>query len=271
MAYKKRSTRSNYNNPYARNNSRAAACISGYLSPLKDNVQNIKIPDGGANLSCGMRMQNNATYTQAGTAGQNAAQPRIFVIRPNINYGTAHCDEADVGTVLDANMTTKQPYQNAFNSDVVQWRLVSQATRLTPTMNTDNNQGYFEAIRVPSQQGAQQLTVGNFVSSPSFVNGKLRDLHRHIFQLKPRSTDHEFLNYPDDYTDVQFDTIIIKVTGMAVGGTILMYTVANHEYQFKEVAQFKRFEDGAVTDFAGLRRAQAQLMSNIKAATLTSF
>ena len=116
---------------------------------------------------------------------------------------------------------------------IAKWRLVSQAVRFTLINNADENDGWFEAIRftVTSDYGkliAKRTAatggvgyvaptdgqanpgngpghdsifdnIGNLVEHPSYISGKLRDIHRYQFQLRPIDTDHDFRDVHRQY------------------------------------------------------------------------
>jgi hypothetical protein len=250
-----------FNYKSQKNNSRAAACIAAYSNPFRDTVQNAKIPDGSANLSCGVRMQANNIV--AGDAGGKFS----FVCQPHytdpVLYDKTKLDNIGAGLTAGSYL---QPIENAVLS---KWRLVSQGMKLSSTANTDNNQGYFEAIRFDSHAPID-VAILNMVTNPTYINGKVRDLHRYHFQLKPRSTDHEFKD-PGNALDNQFDSILVVLSGCAPSTNILVHTVANIEFIFKEGSLLQRFMDGAVSDQNGLHRAQAYMMNSIKAGTVSSY
>lgn len=97
------------------------------------------------------------------------------------------------------------------------WRLVSAGMKITLTNNSEKNDGWFEAIRVncsPSSKdfvylrntGALDGVIGvhpNFedqlvskastwVNHPSYITGKLRDLHKHMFILQSVNGSRDF-------------------------------------------------------------------------------
>lgn len=260
----------------AQNNSRAAACVAGYLNPMRDVVQNIKIPDGNSNLSCPIRRQSQSIIKNT------ADQQTYILIRPNYNYGIGYWTQANSDsnlisvdqTLTDTNKMNVTTYNPTIDQgDIHSFRVVSQAARISTTMNSDNNQGYFEAFRVSTQEGVHNITLTNMVSDPSYINGKLKDIHRYLFQLKPRSTDHDFqLVTASDFTDDQYDSILIRMSGMSeTAGTILINCISHQEYQFRDNSDKRMFMDGSVTDLNGLRSAQAKLQSSVRAGVLTSY
>jgi hypothetical protein len=129
------------------------------------------------------------------------------------------------------------PVRDDNNQGIKKWRVVSQATRVMLTNNFDNNEGWFEAIRVapspqdfnlirsqgfpPAEQGVARNTraamdVGrvyqqmvslpnteykvplNLVENPSYTTGRLRDIGKYVFQLLPLNGEHEFKDPIED-------------------------------------------------------------------------
>jgi hypothetical protein len=252
-----------------RNNSRAAACVSGYLNPFKDHLQNIKIPDGAANMSCGIRYTDKFLIENS-----NVDDQLYFVIGPDKEkalFSNKSAVQVPGGQFNPANSDANTHLNVIPSATITQYRMVSKGTRIIPTMNSDNNEGYFEAIRVPS---VEPYDFTDMTSNPSYVNGKLKDLSRYVFQNKPLDTSHPFIHNIASEKDPSFDTILIKCSGVSKTlGTLLVHCVANWEFQFIKTAtaDFRRFMDGAVNDQNGLHRAQAILMSSIKAANLSAY
>lgn len=259
--------RGNYARSYSRqkNNSRAHACIQGYMHPMRDLVQKIKIPDGGANMSSGVRHNTSS-------AVPNSADDEFFIcIRPSMvnAFYTMNTKVTGINTNTPANMTPLPLANMMTASEIASWRCVSVGATITPTMNGDNDQGFFEAVRVPSLDDAvQHVNWGSITNHPSYINGRLTDLSRYVFQLKPTSTNHEFIN-GSTLLDKQFDTIFIRCSGIVGSnvGNFLIHSIHNYEYQYMYTSNFMAFTDGSVTDLNGLYAAQAELMSSIKAGT----
>lgn len=104
------------------------------------------------------------------------------------------------------------------------FRLVSAGMRITPINNSESNNGWFEAIRVPASYAFENLDVSlvtgtpatagfvtlsissfgdgialdntNWCNFPGYVAGKLRDIQKHMFYLQA-SDEHEVHEFPD--------------------------------------------------------------------------
>jgi hypothetical protein len=190
-------------------------------------------------------------------------------------------------------------------NEVAKWRVVSQAMKFTLTNNSDENDGWWEAIRVmvntqtdqitnregfefigggPADQfnvyigststtdlPAMNLGITNMVEHPTYVSGKVRDLHRHTFDLMPCGNDHEFNRVPYQLTNGGskqwnsmidndgYDAILVRVHGR--GGTtsptrLMAHVVCNQEVVYQESASAARYhsESDAVPFFDSVKR-----------------
>jgi hypothetical protein len=116
-----------------------------------------------------------------------------------------------------------------------QWRSVSCGLKLTLVNNADENDGWWEACRFASTKGDRIFDVRNFDSNvvvedgqviavprdnqpdalvylqgatagtaqmtenPTYMTGKLRDIHKYMFKTRPHSTDHDFQRLKREY------------------------------------------------------------------------
>jgi hypothetical protein len=203
---------------------------------------------------------------------------------------------------------------NTAGIPIKKWRVVSQATKIMLTNNYDNNEGWFEAFRTvaePSEFRVQsieklpvatpcatwaavdalnrahytfgaipdtaKIDVNNIVEHPSYVSGKLRDIGKYVFQLKPVNNHHEFLDLGDEIKrdhsliDRGYDMIVIVIHGRPggnanVGSALVVHTVSNQEIIYDENNVMARFHSESVKDLASLSRAQSALQYSQKAA-----
>jgi hypothetical protein len=278
-----------------------------------------------------------------------------FIIHPGISNGiTAFKTSLDSNALLTEE-TDIQPYKThgyfKYDNDVAtepgfpafvqpagqqiaKWRMVSQAVKFTLTNNSDENDGWWEAIRFTHSDSDQfyalcndvlsgipfdglsvlgsyvtavnqklfasdqNLGAANLVENPSYVTGKLRDIHKYIFQLKAHNTDHPFncLNkrYPApnrssatadtlaetdilvqnellrSVIDKSFDVIYLRVHGR--GGTtptrILSHVVANQEVMYEAGSSMARFhsESSMIPNFDQMAGRATSTPGAIKAA-----
>ena len=144
--------------------------------------------------------------------------------------------------------------------ELSKWRLISSGIKLSLINNSDSNDGYFEAIRFTSgltqggnvDQSILRAELANIVTSsmidqPSYVAGKLRDIHKYQFQLKPDGINHDFQDNKA-YLDNGFDMVLIRIQGrddQAGGDTsktqLLAHAVSNQEMVYSITSKWSRF------------------------------
>jgi hypothetical protein len=129
-------------------------------------------------------------------------------------------------------------------------RILSQGLRITPINNSESNNGWFEAIRVPSAYALDEMSIAlitpvpadaagfgavtldpkqwedglmdrfaNWANCPGYISGKLRDIGKHMFYLQTQG-DREFVKQPASFplqTDDPVTTTTARVIGVAKG------------------------------------------------------
>jgi hypothetical protein len=196
-----------------------------YNQPFSFSTNQPKIPDGKMQLSVGMKLQN-VTELNIPTTGTNAGVIWVL-LQPTL--GSAMCWRHG-GEVDDVNhkahglwSESSSPIDgNIFNVDsgdggerIDSWRVVSQAMKFQLINNADENDGWFEAIRVSplkdegnwSLQSISTQPINaddffltakdpkdydsNMVEHATYFTGKLRDIHKYQFRLAPMNGDHD--------------------------------------------------------------------------------
>jgi hypothetical protein len=129
-------------------------------------------------------------------------------------------------SVAPGSIDTTSLEQGAENR-IARWRIVSQGLKLSLVNNADENDGWFECVRYTLADGQlnftynrrnqcmtcsgfgrvdapttttdadgifdpSQLNSLSMIQHPTYVSGKLRDIHKYNFHLKPHDTDHDF-------------------------------------------------------------------------------
>lgn len=241
-----------------------------YRNPFSMATTNPKIPDGKTSYSCGIRLQavkefvNNMSpdmhfvlypglkcgLTFIDWHPQDAAQladdddankQNRSVVR-NMKYTNlvtwdttwGDMDAADPAAVVPVGQADVLNIEQGLqDSPMCKWRVVSQGVRFSLTNNSDENDGWWEAIRIPMNtdnveygvETAANIVGGdidrvyvtddpavcprphivysrgsrNWVEHPTYTTGKIRDLHRYLFQLKPANVDHDFVELKTKY------------------------------------------------------------------------
>lgn len=218
--------------------------------PFSTATTNPKVPDGKLSLSTGLKLQNRKEVV-FGSSDQIGC-----VFAPGVNnnvtwYGTNNA------TVQDPSGATVswvvQPYQDhiawqtvadvsnsgffsevsQFANPAVTWRTVSTGLKIQLTNNSDQNDGWWEAVRIPTSTDAERyclvesdataqdadnikqgVIAGNnnwlpdlnnesWVENPTYTSGRLRDLDKHIFCLKCVNNSRNPVNIKGDinFTD----------------------------------------------------------------------
>jgi hypothetical protein len=261
-------------------------CLAVYLNPFSPATTAAKIPDGESTYSCGERFQASGTLV-------NDNHPEVYILlRPHlVNPVIIASDSKDNpsmdtdaeavkkdGTAVNATSsnsvssgtTMGYPYTEAESA-----RLVSMGIKFTLVNTGDNAAGVFEAIRVPAKDTATAVPqfdelTSRMIENPTYVSGKLNDIGKYAFQLKPQNTSHEFMG--GTTADTNYDSILVKVTGNANTGAtgytskLLWHVCMNVESIYGATSPFQRFHTPSVKDVKGLHRCQNIVQSNMRAA-----
>ena len=292
--------------PYARRGGYRKSPITRHLAVYHNAFSTAstgaKIPDGKSYHSTGIRLQAVKEFT----ANTNGTMD--FLIFPGINNGIV------AAGVTDNDASWGMPYTShcvldtdgdfpaqADETRILRWRIVSQACKFTLTNNSDENDGWWEAIRVqthgtsaegfalvlhgdgrtvigPSTTGQiPGITLGsfpNFVEHPTYVTGKLRDIHRETFDLMPQGADHDFQRlepgmYPpaliEAFSDSEnYDAVIVRIHGRGGTGTptrVMAHMVSNQEVLYDENTSLARYHTespNALTIFQSSKRKRTE-------------
>lgn len=284
-----------------------------FRNPWSGATASPKIPDLKTYDSAGLRLQS-LIEMESGPSGE------IWIcLYGGINNGLWYIKGTDLGPgfapfqnhasfeVKPAGFTQPQ------DTKISKWRLVSSGLKLSLINTTDENDGWWEAIRyqgsnapltswklipqgtaggteygvVGPESGANDspgidMNAQNFVEVNSYSSGKLKDLHRVLFNLKPTGGDHDFSNLDNtigtsgidgSLVDPNWDCIAIKIHGRKKSATVqgtrlLAHVVANQEIIYDEGASLSRFMNGTQPGSqAVFESAKRYMMTNRQAAT----
>lgn len=125
------------------------------------------------------------------------------------------------------------------------------ATQTAPPMSAIDNTG-MQPVKLPGHDTAQ-----NYLMHNTYTTGKLKDLHKYVFQLRPTERTHEFTrltydigNSSEELIDTNFDMIVIKIYGRSYPGNVPVdpvltkihaHVVSNQELVFDEASNLARF------------------------------
>ena len=230
------------------------AYTKSLLDPFDKTVSQPKLLDGKVARSSGIRLRATGEITCSGTGTTYVA---IF---PGVS--NVICWEVDdtVGPLAP------NPFGGHLDSandraNVKSTRTVGAALRLSLVNSADQNEGYWEAARIPTQHvdftvtpaGTTTLNLGgpgglDLSNYSTYLTGKLRDIHRFQFKLNAIDNDIKFsrLTEPpttENMVSEQWDTIIIKIHGRVEAGapSQLMYDcISAQEVIYKENTSLAR-------------------------------
>jgi hypothetical protein len=144
---------------------------------------------------------------------------------------------------------------------LAKWRIVSTGLKINLINSSEYNDGYFEAIRISMGQentahdedalrtelnAAIGVNNSQMIDQPSYVTGKLKDIHKFVFQCRPDGLNHDF-NSNTDTLDNGFDCVLIRITGRAAGAgdtnltKLMCHVVSNQEIVYKSNYALSRF------------------------------
>ena len=185
-----------------------------------------------------------------------------------VGFGTSHLplDIANGATTASQADPTQQ---------ICSWRTVSCGMILSLVNNASRNEGWFESCRVAlcnaDQYSFRTIVVNtvnravvnatraeglvgvenfgnqNMALSPTYVTGKLRDIHKFKFVLNAQGNNHEFIdlapgnatNNARNFVDTNMDAILVRIHGSA-DMNILAHIVSNQEIIYDENSPLHR-------------------------------
>lgn len=221
--------------------------VHSLLDPFSNRFQPPKIKDGKASMSSAVKLRMTGQVTLPTTTGDSV----VLALGPGISSNFYPHDGLPA---LDYDQPVYQAHYatEALRGTIKSIRLVGAAARFSLLNNADQNEGYWEAIRIPFN--TSDLTVrdgdtpgtdpssgsldftnaitaagSDFSQHHTYQTGKLKDLHRYQFKLNSTSSEHPFLdpsiigdgqstNVPIatqnlGYIDRNFDIVLIRVFG----------------------------------------------------------
>ena len=234
------------------------AYTKSLLDPFDKGMSQPKLLDGKVARSSGIRLRATGEITC------NSAGSTYIALVPGAS--NVLCWRVDDDPVVPE--VTPTPFQGHLDSiedreNVKATRIVGTALRLSLVNSADQNEGYWEAARIPTSNLDFLFTEPDPVGNPGVTNtalsmqlgaldlsnyqtyltGKLRDIHRYQFKLNAIDNDinfQRFLTEPptvDQFVSEQWDTILIKVHGRVEIGapSMMMYDcISAQEVIYKE-------------------------------------
>lgn len=237
-----------------------------------------KVPDGRATSSVSTRECASNCIIAASTEST-----WCFCLLPSINCGLisykltttpavtganaapatstwSQAGEANTMGIYDKNLWTSQ-LTSASAEAPERFRLVSNALRLSCVNASEWNNGWFEAVRVPTDYKTSEFMAVNdpadgmvvmttiprivdnnnawengiirssrWVQHPSYVCGKLANLYKHQFYCQTMTNDRDFVKACENVggCDTNFDTVLIRVHTTSTGANAVPLAIHWH-------------------------------------------
>jgi hypothetical protein len=227
--------------------------LHGYLNPFART--------GGAFIMDGAVTESQTSHDQITNIHNcsNGDSPTVIIMHANthtpvavwdslantVQYLNTRDSAARLGlgdlTAAQANAATKaNPIQHGITQvGLHQWRLVSEALRITPLNTDQENDGYFDCCRiklpfnenyydlkekegvpgeawlVPNVRFYNALVDRDISDQSSYMAGALKDIHQHQFDLHHLTEDHPFTVVPYE-TDIGYFNDLTDADGTIV-------------------------------------------------------
>lgn len=212
------------------------AYTKSLLDPFDKTISQPKLLDGKVARSSGIRLRATGEITCSGTG------TTYIALIPGLS-------NVITWTITGATPPSSSPPAFGGHLDtatdranIKSVRTVGAALRLSLVNSADQNEGYWEAARIPTSV-ADLVVTGTTLTFPSFgaseidlsnystyQTGKLRDIHRFQFKLNAIDNDINFTRIAEPPTSEslaseQWDTVVLKVHGRVEAGapSVMMY------------------------------------------------
>lgn len=239
------------------------AYVQTFIDPFDASVAQPKILDGSVDRSCGIKLKATGTFNLDGAGGET-----YFVLFPGYSYCANWKNAAgapSMHTVFPNHLETTTNRTN-----IKQLRLVSCGVRFSLENSADENEGFWEAVRIPldynnfalvdtaapngedyASKVINAFAITDMSNYSTYQSGRLRDVERFMFKLNSVAPDHPFkrvLNASTqpavtDTIDDFFDCVVIKMKGRVdavTPSTIRYHLVSNQEVVYQENTQLSR-------------------------------
>lgn len=236
---------------------------ASFLDPFDSSIPQPKILDGSVTRSSGLKFRATGNITLDAAGGDN-----WFVLFPGFSHGMVW--KIGAGDYTTHTLFPSHVENATARHSLNKLRLVSQGLKLSLLNSSDDNEGYWEAIRVPMEEfrngwtlvdttapvgddyqlklGQTYIPATGLSNYSTFQTGRLRDIHRFLFKVNSNAPDHPFTSVMTtgggasvvtvpQTIDPFFDVVIIRIVGRidAVTPSMLQYDlVSNQEVCYKD-------------------------------------
>jgi ribosomal protein L35 len=231
--------------------------LKSLIDPFNTGISNLKLRDGKTQRSAGVR------FRSTGEIKCDHAETTVIVLFPGHSNGLCWRTNATFGTNTGtAGIYTNSLFNNHVNTttdrtNIKQLRIVSSGLKLNLVNNEEQNDGYWEAARIPIDpvEFTCDATTGRCIPTfltgsgfdidlsnhTTYQSGRNKDLHKYLFKNNYHTVDHPFsyvtASTPEIMIDQAFDMVVIKIRGRSdsVNQTKLMFElVSNQEIVYNE-------------------------------------
>lgn len=250
----------------------AAQYVLSMLDPFDQTISQPKILDGSVDRSSGLRLKATGTFQLDNTGAAN-----YIVMYPGFSYALNWKTAASTPTLH--TIFPNHVGTTTDRSSVKQLRLVSCGAKFSLENSSDENEGFWEAVRIPMNSSDFRLTdlvaplgedygaqtqssfsLPDLSNYNTFQSGRLKDLDRFLFKLNSTAPDHPFKRVLAGATDIGgavaptlvsevlddfFDVVVIKMIGRidaVTPSTIRYQLISNQEVVYKENTQVSRLQ-----------------------------
>jgi hypothetical protein len=238
--------------------------ILAHLDPFSNRFNPPKLNDGKASMSSGIKLRMTGQTTLPTTTGASVT----LCLGPGLSSNFYATDGLPVQTynlpIYQAHIGTPE-----LRSTIKHIRLVGSAGRFSLLNNADQNEGYWEAVRVPFNwsdltvrqggvatdpvtgsldfSGAIAAAGADFSQHSTYQTGKLKDLHKYQFKLNSTTNEHPFTDpsvigtglisdvplstQQKGWIDETFDLVLIRVFGRneAALPSVIRYEIVSNQ------------------------------------------
>lgn len=206
--------------------------LTVFNDPFSNKSLTPRIPDGKTTTSIGHKYHFRQTFT----LGQTGAQQYDcnIIAYPGLSspgavlYGTDPAAISQKWYTFVNDLAPRNSNQEQRENDAIfKYRVVGVGLHVTLLSNSDANDGWWEAVRIPTSshlnewnlireppdtpsvlvptQRNFELPTTDILNLPSYTTGRLRDLHHVVFHINPEGNEHDFQEAKDRHVD--FDGI----------------------------------------------------------------
>lgn len=237
--------------------SELAIYANSIVDPFDNTITQPKLLDGDISRSSGIRLRKTGQFS-CRTGGNYTYVAVVPGLSNSICY--YHNASATPGVLEDKAPSphTGHAESVAMQDNILKWRLVSAGLRLSLMNSAEENDGMWEAVRIPLGNMTSAVPTGrialalaefeslcsDMANNPTYQTGKLRDIHRYQFKTGfNAASDIDWVAASTPHHSAAHDAVIIRISGRTTAATpsVLMFdTVQCQEIVYRPGTQLYR-------------------------------